>query len=495
AYETGQEDGLAVCGMLLGGSWVAGSGERHDVLDKFRLTPLARVRASSPEQIGAMIAHADKAFADDMLSPHERGAILDRVADLLSARADEMLGVMQGETGFATADCRGEIDRTVQTLRLSAEEARRLCGEMLPVAGAPGQARRMAYTMRVPLGVVLAVTPFNAPLNTVTHKIAPALGAGNTVILKPAGQTPRTACLLAQFFIEAGLPAGYLQVFHGGGAVVSAALSDPRVVYVAFTGSTEVGRIIQSQAGLRRSQMELGSIAFTLLAEDADLETALPKVVAAGYRKAGQVCTSVQILLVHESIAGAVEARLAPMVAGLVHGDPAQAGCVTGPLISLKDAERVERWIGEAVSGGARLLAGGRREGAVVSPTLLADVSGQMNVGCREIFGPVVCIERYGDFEAALARVNGTPFGLATGLFTNRLDEAFTAARRLRVGGIHVNETSSSRVDLMPYGGSKESGFGREGPHHAMREMTEERVVSFTVTQPASAMAGHRGSV
>lgn len=473
--------GLPRVAMLLEGGWCAGEGEAQTVIDKYRLEPFVELPASSPGQIRRMIDVAQAAFERDALSPHERGAIIDRVAGLLAARRNEMLSVMQRETGFTTTDCNGEINRTIETLRLSAEEARRLAGDIVPVAGAAGQGNRMAFTLRVPLGVLLAVTPFNAPLNTVTHKIAPALGAGNVVILKPAGQTPRTACYLAALFLEAGLPANYLQVFHGGGTAVRLAMEDERVRYIAFTGSTEVGRIIQSQAGLRRTQMELGSIAFTLLSENADLDDALPKVVAAGYRKAGQVCTSVQILLVHESVADDVEARMAELVGALVHGDPAKPECSTGPLISLGDAQRVEAWVKEACLNGARLLAGGKREGAVVAPTLLADVTPEMSVGCKEIFGPVICIERYSDIAAAIARVNATPYGLASGFFTNSLDQAFKAFRELRVGGVHINQTSSSRADMMPYGGSKESGFGREGPRYAMHEMTEERLVSFAV--------------
>nr|CAD6438052.1 aldehyde dehydrogenase [Rhizobium sp. Q54] len=466
--------------MLLEGQWRVGEGAAQPVYDKFRLAPFAELPASSPQQIRRMIDAAQAAFEQDRLTPHERGRVLERVADLLEARGEEALTIMQRETGFTTQDCGGEINRTIETLRLTAEEARRLSGEIVPVAGAAGQGNRIAFTLRVPLGVLLAVTPFNAPLNTVAHKIAPALGAGNAVILKPAGQTPRTACFLATLFLEAGLPSNHLQIFHGGGDAVGLAMEDNRVRYIAFTGSTEVGRIIQSQAGLRRTQMELGSIAFTVLAEDADLESALPKVVSAGYRKAGQVCTSVQILLVHEQVATEVETRMAQMVSALIHGDPAQPNCSTGPLISLRDAERVEAWIREAREKGARLLAGGEREGAVVAPTLLADVTPEMNVGCREIFGPVVCIERYNDFSDAIRRINATPYGLATGLFTNSLDTSFRAMRELRVGGVHINQTSSSRVDMMPYGGSKDSGFGREGPRYAMHEMTEERVISFT---------------
>ncbi|MDS9469827.1 aldehyde dehydrogenase family protein [Paracoccus sp. MBLB3053] len=480
-FEMPASDGLDRISMLLGGSWQQGEGAAQEVFDKFRLTPFALLPASGPDQITEMIGLAEHSFRADRLTPHDRGRILDAVAALLEMRRDEFQDVMQLETGYTDADCRTEIQRTVETLRLSAEEARRLSGEVIPVAGAAGQGNRLAFTLRVPLGVVLAVTPFNAPLNTVTHKIAPALGAGNTVVLKPASQTPRTACMLAQAFLDAGLPPGYLQVFHGGAAAVEQALADDRVRYIAFTGSTEVGRLIQARAGLRRTQMELGSIAFTLLAGDADLDDALSKVAAAGYRKAGQVCTSVQILLVDAAIADQVESRLAGIVAELTHGDPAMPGCSTGPLISLGDALRVESWIAEAISGGARLLAGGRRDGAVIAPTLLADVTPAMNVGCREIFGPVVCIERFTDFDAALERVNATPYGLATGIFTRNLDLAFAALRRLQVGGVHVNQTSSARLDMMPYGGSKESGFGREGPRHAMMEMTEERVVSFTL--------------
>src|SRR5690606_21449597 len=233
------------------------------------------------------------------------------------------------------------------------------------------------------------------------------------------------------------------------------------------------------QAGLRRTQMELGSIAFTILAADADLDLALPKVVGAGYRKAGQVCTSVQMLLVHEAIANDVTERLSALVRDVRYGDPRAEGTVTGPLISERDAERVEAWVDEAVTQGATHLAGGERHRSVVQPTLLSGVTAEMRVGSCEIFGPVVCISTFATLDEAIARVNATPYGLATGIFTNRLSDALAAARRLEVGGVHINETSSSRVDMMPYGGSKDSGFGREGPRYAIHEMTEERIVTI----------------
>jgi acyl-CoA reductase-like NAD-dependent aldehyde dehydrogenase len=412
--------------------------------------------------------------------PFERGAILERAAAAMEPRLDEFVRTMQMEAGFTVSDATGEVRRCIQTLKLSAEEARRMAGEVVPLAGAPQQSGRLGFTLRVPLGVVVAITPFNSPLNTVAHKIAPAFAAGNAVILKPSSNTPLTACKLAEVLLEAGLPRGFLTVLHGSGEMAGWLLADERVRFFAFTGSTEVGRKIQQAAGLRRTQMELGSIACTILCDDAKLDVALTKVVNAGYRKAGQVCTSVQLLLVHESLRKEVESRLAELVKALPYGDPQNPDTFVGPIISEAEAIRIDSWIQEAMAAGAQRLAGGARQGAVVPPTLLTNISDTMNVGCCEIFGPVVCIVPFSTLDQAIARVNATPFGLATGLFTNRLGDALSAAQRLEVGGVHINETSSSRVDLMPYGGSKDSGFGREGPHYAVHEMTEERIVTFT---------------
>lgn len=469
---------LPECRMLIGGEWTAG-GEVVPVLDKFKLTPCWILHRADRAQVRQAVARAHAAFAQSRLGPFERGAILDRAAALIEQRAPAIVATMRAEAGFTAADAGGELKRTVQTFRLSAEEARRLAGDVIPVAGAPQQEGRFGFTLRVPLGVVCAITPFNAPLNTVSHKVAPALAGGNAVVLKPSSHTPRTSNLLAEILLEAGLPPGLMTVLHGGAQVVQWLLEEPLVRFYAFTGSTEVGRDIHARAGLRRTQMELGSIAFTVLADDADLDKALPKVVNAGYRKAGQVCTSVQVLLVHRSLRERVEEQLGALVRALPFGDPAQPDTFVGPVISEAAAERIDAWIAQAMAGGARRLAGGERRGAVVPPTLLTGIAPEMNVSCQEIFGPVVCIEPFDALDAAIARINGTPYGLATGIFTNRLDDAFRLARELEVGGVHINETSSSRVDMMPYGGSKESGFGREGPHYAVREMTEERMVTI----------------
>lgn len=469
-----------ICRLLVNGAWIDGAGPRVMVQDKFRLKPCATITTADAAQVREAVAVAHAAFRGGAPVAYERGAVLDRAAVLVEARQDEFVRTMQLEAGFTQSDATGEARRCIQTLRLSAEEARRLSGDMIPLAGAPGQAGRLGFTLRVPLGVVAAITPFNSPLNTVTHKVAPAFAAGNAVILKPSTNTPLTACKLAEVLLEAGMPPGFLSVLHGSAEVVKHLEADDRVRFFAFTGSTEVGRQIQQAAGLRRTQMELGSIACTILCDDARLDVALPKVVNAGYRKAGQVCTSVQLLLVHESLQKEVESRLAELVSALTYGDPQDPETFVGPVISEDTAVRIDAWIQEAMSAGARRLAGGERQGAVVPPTLLTDISDRMNVGCSEIFGPVVCIVPFATLAQAIARVNATPFGLATGIFTNRLGDALAAAQQLEVGGVHINETSSSRVDLMPYGGSKDSGFGREGPHYAVQEMTEERMVTIT---------------
>jgi succinate-semialdehyde dehydrogenase/glutarate-semialdehyde dehydrogenase len=465
--------------LLLGGDWTPGGGPPLVVLDKYLLEAHARVTTADAQQTRRAVDLAHAAFRRGAPSPFERGAVLERASAIVERRTADFVRTMQAEAGFTAADATGEIRRAVETLRLSAEEARRLAGEVVPLAGAPNQAGRIGFTLRVPLGVVAAITPFNSPLNTVVHKVAPAFAGGNAVVLKPSSHTPLTALALGEVLLEAGLPRGFLSVLPGSAPVADALLADERVRFFAFTGSTEVGRRIQIAAGLRRTQMELGSIACTIVCDDARLDAALPKIVNAAYRKAGQVCTSIQLLLVHETIAGEVGRRLAERVAGLPCGDPRDPETVAGPVISEQEAVRIEQWVEEAVARGARRLAGGARRGAVVPATLLADVDDTMAVGCREIFGPVMCIVPFATLDEAIARVNATPYGLATGIFTNRLDDAFAAARRLEVGGVHVNETSSSRVDLMPYGGSKDSGFGREGPRYAVHEMTEERIVTF----------------
>jgi succinate-semialdehyde dehydrogenase/glutarate-semialdehyde dehydrogenase len=465
--------------LLIDGKWVSGQADDITVIDKFRLRPFAAVAGASVSQIDEIVGSAHAAFRSGAPVAYERGRILDRAAVLLGERMDDFVAAMQGEAGFTASDAAGEVNRCKVTLGLSAEEARRLAGDMLPFEGAPGQEGRLAFTFRVPIGVVAAITPFNSPLNTVAHKIAPAFAAGNPAILKPASATPVTACLLAEVLIEAGMPSGFLSVLHCRTDLIRHLLDDQRVRFFAFTGSTAVGRAIQDRAGLRRTQMELGSITHCLVADDANLDVALPKIVGASYRKAGQVCTSIQVLLVQEGIMAEVEARLTVAVEKLKFGDPRADGTVVGPLISEAEAKRVEEWVAEAEAKGAVRLTGGPRTGAVLTPFLLKNVHPSTRLGCAEVFGPVLTLKPYRTLDEAIGIVNDTPYGLAVGFFTNRMLDALEAARRIEAGGVHINETSSSRVDLMPYGGSKDSGFGREGPRYTVHEMTEERVVTI----------------
>lgn len=466
--------------LLIAGEWTQGASASFTVLNKFDDQPLAEVGVPSAGQIHTAVQAADQAFRDNRrLSPYERGRFLDATADILAARTGRLQQILCAEAGFTLGDAAGEIQRSIQTFRLAAEEARRFSGTLIPVDGAPGQSGRMCWTIRVPLGVVAAITPFNAPLNTVAHKVAPALAAGNAIVLKPSPHTPLIACELADALMEAGTPRGLVTVLHGGADVANGLLDDQRIQFYAFTGSTEAGRAIQQQAGLRRTQMELGSIAFGIVCDDADLDFAIPKIINAAYRKAGQVCTSIQILLVHETIFAATETRLAEIVRRMTAGNPADPATQVGPVISAAAARRIADWTETAIRAGAVCLAGGTRQGNVVAPTLLKNVAADTPLGCQEVFGPVMSLAPFSSTDEAIARVNATPFGLATGIFTNRLDDAFRFIRELQVGGIHINETPSSRVDMMPYGGSKASGFGREGPYYAMREMSEERVATF----------------
>jgi len=465
---------------LIGGEWQAGDGPDSTLLDKFTCQPVASVAAASREQVRQATKRAAEANRGKLPGPYERGEILNRAAANIETRRADLTAIMQVEAGFTEADAANEITRCAQTLRLCAEEARRLCGDMVPIEGAPNQVGRLGFTLRAPLGTVCCITPFNSPLNTVAHKIGPAFAAGNSVIVKPSRLTPYSANVLAQVLLDAGVPPAMLAVLQGGADIANWLLDEPEIHFIAFTGSTEVGRSIQSRLGLRRSQMELGSIAHVVVDESADVVRAVPRIVQAGYRKAGQVCTSTQVLLVHRHRLDDTVSLLREQVAALKYGKPDQPGCIVGPLIAEKEAVRVQAWIDEACAQGAQaLVRGSDRKGSVVAPALLFDTTHGMKVRQLEVFGPVLSVVPFDDFADALAQVNATPYGLAAGVFTNSMQNAMLAARNLRVGSIHINEASSSRADLMPFGGCKDSGFGREGPSHAVREMSEERLITI----------------
>ena len=465
--------------LLIGGSWVDGESSQP-LCDKYAGAVYGEMAVASAAQVEAAVSGAVAGQQASKLAPYELYKILSKAAVILESRIELLVELMRVEAGFTRADGENEVKRCVQTLELSAEEAKRLVGDMVPMEAAQGVKNRLGFTLRGPRGVVCAITPFNSPLNTLAHKVGPALAGGNAVVIKPSEYTPLTAVELCKVLIEAGLPTDLLALVHGDGGVIGPQLlADQRIAFYAFTGSTRVGREIQRAAGLRGTQLELGSIASTIVCHDADLALAIPKIINAGFRKAGQVCTSVQRLLVDRRIAAQFIPEFIQAMQALKFGDPADPATVIGPMISSAHAQRAAAWIAQAVSEGAEILSGGNLKQALLEPTLLHRVTAQMKVVCEEIFAPVVSIVEFDQLDEAVAVANAQPFGLSVGVFTSNLHTAMNAAKQLRFGGIHINEASSARVDVMPFGGIKDSGFGREGPAYAIREMTVERLVTI----------------
>lgn len=466
--------------LLIAGQWVDGEAVQ-ELHDKYDGQPYGRMAMASAQQVDAAVAGAVQALQASTLTPYQRYRLLLEASRLVQRESETLITLMRHEAGFTRADGDNEVRRCVQTLELCAEEAKRLQGEMVPLQAGDGVKDRIGFTIRSPRGVVCAITPFNSPLNVLAHKVGPALAAGNAVVIKPSEFTPLTAVLLCRLLIEAGWPPGLLALLHGDGAqLVSQLVADQRIAFYAFTGSTRVGREIQRGAGLRRTQLELGSIASTIVCADADIGLALPRILNAGLRKAGQVCTSVQRLYVDRQLAPQFVPRLLEAARQMKAGDPADPATVIGPMISEHHARRAQSWVEEALSAGARLLCGGQRQGCVLQPTVLTDVRPDMKVVCEEIFAPVMSVIEVDSVDDAVAQANAQPFGLSAGLFTSNLHTAMRAARALRFGGVHINEASSARVDAMPFGGVKDSGFGWEGPAYAIREMTEERLITLS---------------
>lgn len=408
----------------------------------------------------------------------ERGQWLRRAAQILAAHVEEFATTLSREEGKTLAESRFEVGRTVQTLELSAEAARSMTGEGIPLDAAPGGSGRLGFTLRVPCGVVVAISPFNFPLNLVSHKIGPAIAGGNAFILKPASQTPLSALKLCDVLLEAGVPAAAVSCLTGPGGELGRILcSDPRVRKISFTGSQAVGETICKMAGVKRVTMELGSNSPLIVMDDADIDAVVAATVATGYGNAGQVCISTQRVLVDSKCYGDYLDALKPKVEAIATGDPLHAETKMGPLVQLKEAERVGNWIDEAVSQGAKLVAGGERSGTMMQPTILADVRPEMKVVREELFGPAVAVASFDDIDQAIAMANDTRYGLAAAIFTQNISRALRFIREVHSGNLHVNWGPGWRADLMPYGGLKDSGIGKEGPLYAIREMTEEKMV------------------
>jgi acyl-CoA reductase-like NAD-dependent aldehyde dehydrogenase len=472
--------------LYIDGEWTAGTlGESTVVRAPYDGRVLARVPVASSADVERAINAAARAYRTVRLSPFERYEILSRASAIIREDAESFARTISDEAGKAIRDARIEARRAWQTFLLAAEEAKRIHGEGIPVEATPGSENRMAFTVREPIGVVCAITPFNAPLNQLNHKVPTAIAAGNTVVIKPAERTPLSAIRLVETLEAAGLPKGIVNLVLGpGGRIGDQLLADPRFSAYSFTGSTEIGERIRGMVGLRRTLLELGSNSATIVHRDANLDQAVEGVVRGGYAYAGQICISVQRVLVHEEIRVPFLDKLVARVRRLVVGDPSDDATEIGPMITVDQAERAESWIREAVTEGASLLVGGERNGAFISPAVLTDVRPEMKVVCMEAFAPLVTVDTYRTLDEAIASANDTAYGLQAGVFTSSLDVAMYLARRIEVGGVIINDSSNYRVDQMPYGGVKSSGMGREGVRYAIEELTDPKLIVMNLGRP-----------
>jgi acyl-CoA reductase-like NAD-dependent aldehyde dehydrogenase len=463
--------------MLVDGDWYE-TGETLDVTSPFDGSVVAQVAYGGADDARRAIDAAAKAMQTPVPA-HERAAVLDRLAAIVRDRRDEFAETISREAGKPIATARVEAERAVQTILFSAVEARSLGGEVIGMDAHPAGVGHAGLVMRLPIGVVGAISPFNFPLNLVAHKVAPAFAAGCAVVLKPAGSTPLSALLLAQAFEDAGQPAGWLNVVVGRSSEIGdVMIADERVRLITFTGSSAVGWKLRERAARKKVSLELGNSTPVIVLADADLEKAAASVAANGYAFAGQSCISVQRVYVQDAAYDDFVARLQPKVEALVTGDPLDPATQVGPVIDPPNRDRIIEWVKEAVGNGAKLLAGGETdESGLLRPTLLGDVDLDMKVACEEVFGPVVTLARVRDLDEAVERANGTRYGLQAGIFTSNISTALQATRLLEFGGVTVNEAPTYRADQMPYGGVKDSGNTREGPRYAVHEMTEPRLV------------------
>ena len=464
--------------MLVAGSWVDGV-DKIPVNNPYNNEEIDTVPRASADDIERALAYASEGASVMRKIPgYDRYHILMRAAKLMDERQEDLARTLTMEEGKVIGEARLEVSRAAETIIGSAEEAKRLGSEVVPLDGAPGTGNRIGFTLRVPCGVVLAITPFNFPLNLVCHKLGPAIAGGNSVILKPATDTPLVALKFVQLLLDAGLPPQAIQCVTGSGGQIGDILcSDPRVRKITFTGSRDVGERICHSAGIKKVTMELGSNAPVIILPDADLEKAANAIAITGYANAGQVCISAQRILIHSAVYGDLIDALKPKVDKLTTGDPLDEATNVGPMVRESDAARVAEWIQEAASQGARLLGGGERQGAMLTPSILADVTPDMKVSADEVFGPTVGLASVGSVDEAIELANQSNYGLSAAIFTENLDNAMRFAREVDSGNLHINWGSQWRADLMPYGGLKDSGFGKEGPKYAVQEMTETKMV------------------
>jgi acyl-CoA reductase-like NAD-dependent aldehyde dehydrogenase len=462
--------------LLIGGDWID-TGEWVDVKSPYSGEPVGRVAKAGAVETRRAIDAAETAMREP-LPAHKRAEILVRVAGYLGKRHDEVARTISDEAGKPMKAARVEARRAMSTYTFAAVEARKLAGEVVPMDASQAGEGKLAFTLRPPIGVVGAISPFNFPLNLVAHKLAPALAAGCAVVLKPASQTPLSALLLAELETEAGLPPGWVNVLVGPASEIGDVLiEDERVKAITFTGSGPVGWKIAERAPRKRVNLELGNATPVIITADADVELAAKAMAANAFSFAGQSCISVQRIYVEASAYGRFVELFVPRVDELKLGDPADEETDVGPVIDEDARERILEWIEEARAGGARVLTGGDTDGDLIRPTVLADAAPELKVSCEEVFGPVCTVNSVGSVDEAIELANGTRYGLQAGIFTGDIKTALRAAQELEFGGVTINEAPTFRADQMPYGGVKDSGNTREGPAYAVRALTEERLV------------------
>jgi acyl-CoA reductase-like NAD-dependent aldehyde dehydrogenase len=467
--------------MLIGGEWrPATTGRAENVTSPYDGSIVGTVPVAGKDDVDPALLAAEAGAVRWRRTPaHARMEILLRAAQLADERASDIARLISAEVGKTITEATGEASRSGQIIRLAAFEGTQLYGDTLPLDANPGTGPdKIGFTLHQPCGVVVAIAPFNYPALLVLHKVAPALAAGNAVVLKPARTTPLTALALAACFMDAGLPEGVLSILAGsGGELGDLLVADPRVRKISFTGSTAVGERITRMAGVKKLSLELGASCPVIIMPDADLELASSAVAAGGYVNAGQVCISVQRIIAHPRVSGDFLDALVPTVQAILVGDPSLTETGMGTLINTDEAERVRKSIATAADAGARVLTGGERDGSMVAPTVVADVDPASPFAQDELFGPAVAVSTAADWESAVAQANGTAYGLAAGIFTADVAGAVRAMREIDAGSIHINWTPLWRADLMPYGGLKGSGIGKEGPRWAVEEMTELKTV------------------
>ena len=466
--------------LFIGGRWRQG-GEPFDITNKYSGRTIASVSRSRPEDVEAAIAAARRAVpAMSALPAHRRAEILQFVAEGIDARREEMAHTIAAESGKALKYARLEVARGIGTFVIAAEEAKRIHGETVPMDAVTAGEGYVGYWTRRPVGVVAAITPFNFPLNLVAHKVAPAIAAGNAVILKPSELTPLTAVILCEIFAESGLPDGGLNLVQGMGAATGAMLvSDPRVDAVSFTGSRAVGERIVRAAGIKKVTLELGNTSPVVIAEDADVDFAATRCATAAFYNAGQVCVSVQRIYANSAVYEQFVDRFVAAADTLLVGDPMDERVDVGPLIREEEADRIESWVAEACDGGAQIRSGGRREGATYWPTVLTNVTDEMRIMRDEVFAPVASVVSCPTLDEALRRADACEYGLQASVFTSDINTAFRAVRELNFGGVVVNDTPAFRTEHMPYGGNRQSGLGREGVRFAIEDVTNVQMVSI----------------